>query len=234
MRARLLGLTSLVLVPALLAACTGSKAKDTPSPEPSSPSTSPTPDALSELSRLAGLGEQLSYSAVYDVTGKTPGQSRLVRTPTAYRFELTTGSRKTRRQAVLIGTSSGTVSCTTLPGPATCFTVAGPGQPVPATFDAGLQHVFSDYLTLLASETSNYTVTASTPKPGDFACFDVALAASPAPAKVVASGTYCFTETGAVSRVVYPSGNAATLQRMGAAPRGADFNPPVKPQPLPK
>ena len=233
MRSRLIVVPPLVLV-ALLVGCNGSKGTGTtPTPEPTTPSASPTPDAMSELSRLAGLGAKLSYSGAYSVTGTTPGTSRVVRTPSAYRFELTTGKKPNLHRAVLIGTRTGTVSCTTAPSPTTCLTVAGPGKPPPSPFDAGLQHVFTDYLTTLAAGGSEYDVQTAVAGAGDFACFDVKPLATPAPSNAVAAGTYCFTAAGVVSRVVYGTGQVI-FQRFGAKPSPADFKPPVTPQPLPK
>lgn len=215
----------------LLAACTDGSPEAEPTPTVS-PSASPSTDAATTLARLAATSAKSSYSASYTVTGAHPGRAYLVRTPNGYRFELATGTGTTARRAMLIRTTAGTVSCTVVPKPVTCLKVAGPGKGVPAVFDAGLQHVFSDYLVLLSRGGPAYTVTDALPGSGGGQCFDVALAASPAPAGAVAAGTYCFDPDGVPTRVTYPSGSLVLLAR-GPAPTAKDFVPPTTPKPLP-
>jgi hypothetical protein len=215
----------------LVAGCNSDK----PGPEASeSPSATPsaTADPTTALAELAALSARSSYSASYKATGAHPGTARVVRTPTGYRFELTTSSGKYLRRALLIRTPSRTVSCTLVPKPVTCLIVAGPGKPVPAVFDAGLQHVFTDYMTVLSKPSAKYTVTSAATSGEDTACFAVRSTATPAPANAVANGTYCFAADGVITRVVFPSGEVVLTAR-GPAPSGNDFTPPVTPKPLP-
>lgn len=222
------GLVGLALA---AAACSASKPAASPTQSPT-PSASPSPDAATALARLAATSAKASYSASYEVTGEHPGRVYVLRTPNGYRFELATGTGKTARRAMLIRTTGGTVSCTVVPAPVTCLRVAGPGKGVPAVFDAGLQHVFSDYLVLLSRVGSDYRVTQALSGSTSGQCFDVAAVASPAPAGAVAAGTYCFDPDGVPTRVSYASGSLVLTAR-GAAPQAKDFVPPVTPKPLP-
>jgi hypothetical protein len=226
----------LVLPLVLLAgACTSSHPQPTPSSTESpstSPSASPTGDAAAALAALAALSAKSSYSAVYLVRGSSSGTASIVRTPHGYRFELATGSPNHRRDAILLQTIAGTISCTVRPAPLTCLRVAGPGKPVPAVFDAGLQHVFSDYLVTLSTPSDVYAVATAPAGPGDGQCFTVSVTATPPPTNAVAAGTYCFGPSGLPTRVVYPSGRLV-LSARGPAPRGSDFVPPATPRPLP-
>lgn len=223
---------ALVSLGLALTACSSST-KPSASPTPTvSPSASPAVSAAVQLARLAALSAKSSYSASYTVTGAHPGRVYVLRTPSGYRFELATGAGKTARRAMLIRTTAGTVSCTVVPTPVTCLKVAGPGKGLPAVFDAGLQHVFSDYLVLLSRVGADYTVTEAIAGSAGGQCFDVSPVASPAPTGAVAAGTYCFGPDGVPTRVTYPSGSLVLLAR-GPAPKAKDFVPPVAPRPLP-
>jgi hypothetical protein len=227
-------LIALALPLALLTA--GCSSSGSPGASPSAtPSESASPTATDApeltLARLAALSARSSYSASYKVTGAHPGVARIVRAPTGYSFQLTTSSGRYQRTASLIRTPSRTVSCTLLPKPVTCLVVAGPGKPVPSVFDAGLQHVFSDYLVTLSRHGSEYAVTTAVAGTGDGQCFVVRVTGSPAPG-AVAAGTYCFAADGLPTRVSYPSGDLVLTKR-GPAPKGSDFTPPVTPKPLP-
>ncbi|MDX6275469.1 MAG: hypothetical protein QOJ92_2679 [Frankiales bacterium] len=214
----------------LAAGCADSKPRAVQTPTPTPSETAPPIPAATALGQLASLGAAASYSATYVVTGSSPGTARIFRTRNGFRFELTTGKPGNRRKAVLIRTPSGSVSCTIAPTPMTCLLVALGNKPVPPLFDAGLQHVFSDYLVVLSKPSTAVRVSAAVAEsPQDGACFRVAPTKAPL---VVATGTYCIAPDGVVTRVIYPSGQVVLSSR-GPAPRAANFVPPVKPIRLP-
>jgi hypothetical protein len=228
-------LAASVALTLVTAACNGSTPTATSTPTPT-PSATPTVDPLAAataLGELASAGAAASYSASYRAEGSSAGTALIFRTPHAYRFELTTHQGGKLRKAVLIRTPGGTISCTVLPRPVTCLLVALRNNPIPALFDAGLQHVFSDYLVALSHPSSTYDiVSVPVQSPKDGACFKVTVVATPAPSSAVAPGTYCLAADGLVTRVVYPSGQLV-LATHGPGPAYSKFTPPVRATRLP-
>lgn len=185
---------------------------------------------------MARASARASYTADYAVTGAGfaagPASLRVSVRPPAYRVDLTTADVT----SVLLSSGNGPVSCRIGGRPTTCFQVAAKGQPVPELFDAGVQRVFTSYLTTLAGGTVGYVVAEvppPMPRPGMPAgrCFTVRAATGTRP--TVANGTYCLTEAGMPTSVTFPSG-AMTLVRTSAPPEARYLQPPSSPTPLPK
>jgi hypothetical protein len=216
-----------VVIAGSLAACT-SGGSGGPSPNPS--------QAADQLQRLARLGQQQSYTAIYTLQQTAPPSTVVVQvghTPTEYRLNLQTGTSV----STLIHNATGTYSCRTTVGrPATCFIVAKPGSPVPALFDAG-QKVWSEYLVEFATNTSAYLVTPAGTSPATSVlpagtCFAVAPIATPPPVNAVGQGTYCLTQGGIPTKAAFQSGTF-TLTRIDPAPRPRAFVPLAPATPIP-
>jgi hypothetical protein len=112
----------------------------------------------------------------------------------------------------------------------TCLLVSTPGKPVPPVFDAGVQRIFTSTLAALSKPDSAVQVEAHglvPPRSGLAAatCFTVAGAG-------VDEGEYCLTKAGLIRSATFPTGTL-DLVAVGAAPRAADFTPPVRPTSVP-
>ena len=231
MRSPLLVLPVLALT---LAGCSSSSGPDAFSSQRPSPSTSPSPTAAERLTALATAAVGATYSASYALTAEDGSKASVTtdHLPTGYRVDIASG----KAVASLIGSSTGTVACQTESGKSTCFSVAGAAQPVPALFDAGVQHVFTDYLGALAKDIGSYEVQATEASPAPpptppSTCFSVTPSAS-ASSTAVPAGTYCLTEDGVPTVVTYGKANIV-LTALNAPPTDARLTPPASPQPLP-
>ena len=125
---------------------------------------------------------------------------------------------------------------------ATCLLVARPGEPIPPTFDPGVQHLFSDAVRELAKDPSAYTVSALADVPAIAAvpaarCFRVERVGSPQAGDAgpggFETGDYCFAERGLLTSVRVATGDLV-LVRVGRAPTSKDFAPPATPAVLPE
>jgi hypothetical protein len=203
-----------------------------------SPNAVPSAEPPDQLAALARAGLTASYTATYalEATG-TPANSGIVtirRTPNAYRVDIVSKGS----DAFLVHNPRGTYSCEQKPGkPATCFTVAGAGKPIPAAFDAGVQKVFNTYLTTFADQASAYDVSIVDAQPANGAlpeadCFSV-LPGTDSPTPQVAAGTYCFSGDGIPVHVVFPSGTLDLRSLAVETPDATFLVPPATPTPLP-
>lgn len=223
---------AVVLAGAGLAGCSGTS---TPKPAPSTTSATPTLTPAAALAALAAQGVQARYSATYRVAtvpATKPTVIRVYRLPPSLRVDVVSAGTV----ASLILNSRGAFSCSASGKARTCFTVAGPGKPVPALFDAGLQRVFSTYLQQLATHADRYDVSAvgTTPASGTIpagTCYAVTARPS-SPAPQVATGRYCLADTGVVTEVRYKSGTLR-LELLGNAPAASAVQPYARPTPIP-
>jgi len=105
-----------------------------------------------------------------------------------------------------------------------CDRVAGPGKDVPTKDDPGVEHVFTDWLSVLSSRNAPISVSAASPLSGTAgSCFSVEpSAASLAP--VVDAGIFCFRQDGTMTAVRLASGTL-TLSGDQAAPAPSTLLP---------
>jgi hypothetical protein len=212
---------------ALTAACShGARTPAPSSPAPSSPAAS------AALAALAQQAISASYTATYLAqTSDTPPRSSTItvyRTPTRTRLDVAETSGLVRIQVDPTGTYTCNVPAT---GKASCLTLAGAGQPVPANVDPSGQYLFTSTLDVFATSTG-LTVA---PAPAESAtggvpsvrCFAVNAGADPR----AASGTYCFTATGIVARAQFRA-TVLQLTALGATPTDSDFTLPATPAPV--
>jgi hypothetical protein len=140
--------------------------------------------------------------------------------------------------ATLIVTAKASYSCRRAGHRRTCFRVAGPGQPVPKPFPLLAEKLFSTDIAALASHADSYATSAPTVVDGTVqvpasTCFRLQPLAS-APRPRVDKGTYCFSASGVLTSVSYPSGNVVRLQHLSMhSPPRAAFVPYSSPTPLP-
>lgn len=195
---------------------------------------SPARGAGDRLAALAATAAGGSYAAQYALQA---GDGRTVQVvashlPEGYRVDIVSGAVTDS----LIGSSGGTVSCHREAAKASCFQAAGPGARLPDLFDAGVQHVFTDYLSTLSTSASQYQVDDAVPKASPppaptSQCFSVgALAGAKAP--VVPSGDYCLAASGLPTLVTYGAASLV-LQQVLPAPAVSVLTAPASPQPLP-
>ncbi len=204
-------------------------------------SSAPDPTVVA-LQQRAALAANLAFTGTYAVadTSHTKATVRVWVTPKAYRVEVSEGTVT----AALYGTPTGTVACPEQVGQTTvCFAVAGAGKPVPPTFDAGIQRVFTRDLPALAAGAGAFQVTAVKPSAtvakiaAGTSCYQVErLPGSPpltnALAQLVDQGTYCLAPDGVPTQLQFASGTL-TLTRRGAAPAAAALKLPAPAQALP-
>ncbi|HEU0132764.1 MAG TPA: hypothetical protein VFQ85_17425 [Mycobacteriales bacterium] len=220
----------------------------------------PDPDAEGRRvrGRLAVLA-QATANAAYDATYKfvqhpsnAHGAIRIRQSPPQYRIDVVA-----KGTASFFALRSGTVSCSQKGTKKTCFLVARPGEEVPALFDPGVQRLFRDAVSDLATNPNDYVVTevpapsasasatgSATPSASATAsppalpvgeCFAVTRAASAPPATEKGGfedGTYCFAEQGVATSISVASGTL-TLTALGPAPGASAFKPPTTVQKLP-
>ncbi len=226
------------------AACSGDD-KPTSVIPTASASLSP---AQQRLATLAGNAARASYDATYDFTEPTTkagGTIRIATAPPSYRVDIRNTKTPTTT-AVFITTPTGTVSCTLRDrAKPSCFLVARPGEEVPATFDPGVQRLFSDAVADLSEHPERYAVAPIAPSPARGAvpaaeCFRVDLLQRPTttpggagkPPGGFETGDYCLAEQGLLTSLRVTSGTL-TLSRLGPKPTPAVFTPPVPPVSLP-
>ena len=218
---------------AALAACSSSGA---PAAHPAHTTPADT------LSRISAAAAAATYSATYsffEAAGSQTATVQVWRNAPSLRVDVT--ARGTT--ATLIVGDTATYSCSMTSAHRACLLVAKAGEPLPAPFSVAPANLFTVYVRQLATRTSDYTVTASTPPPspataaplnmGDVSCFAVTPKPQAAQPQVPA-GTYCFFSDGVLASVRYPSGNTISLQsRQTATPPATQFSPYAKPTPLP-
>lgn len=204
---------------------------------PSAPAgmlATPAPNDAGQLATLAKAAGTSVYAARYQLTtGSGQGaQLTVAHRDGGYRLDITAGTATDS----LIGSDTGTVSCHAQDGRTACFQAAGAGQPLPDLFDAGAQHVFTDYLQALATATAQYQVdstvpTMPPPSTPPSSCYTVTALTGATP-PVVPAGTYCLAENGMPTLVTYGSASLV-LQQVLPAPAAGVLAPPATPQPLP-
>ena len=151
----------------------------------------------------------------------------MFRTRLRTRLDITENDGRVLIQVDPTGTYTCNVPAT---GVASCLTLAGPGEDVPANLDPGGQRLFTTTLAVLAAG-SGLKVAAAAPRPavnGIAIAKCYALIAAPAGA---APGTYCFTATGILARAQFRS-NVLQLTALGGTPVDSDFVFPVPPLPV--
>jgi hypothetical protein len=229
-----------VVAATLAAAC--DSGGGTPAPQATTPSastsTTASPTPADAMKRLTALAVRANYRATYSVRQQHPSGTatwRVWRTPSTLRVDVTARNVT----ATLIVTPKASFSCRSARHRRTCFRVAGAGKPVPTPFQLLAQRLFSTDLARLAAQTASYDVTTPTPTPTPSgaaatagSCFHVSPVA--AAEAGVEEAIYCFSETGVLTAVYYPSGNAVRLvQVVEQAPPPSAFVPYSSPTPLP-
>jgi hypothetical protein len=201
------------------------------------------PNSVAEdLAARAAAGTGRSLRATYDARATT-GRRATVAVFLAGRDRFRVDVTEPGSTASLFGTPAGSVACTSRTGAkVSCFLVAGPGKPVPAKFDAGVQRVFNVDLPVLAVNAAAFSVRTGLelPATGTLAaarCFIVTSAPGGPPltrdlAGQVDLGTYCLTAAGLPRSLTFASGGLS-LTGVGGAPSPAQLRPPAAAKPLP-
>jgi hypothetical protein len=202
---------------------------------PSPPSVGPAssgPSAAAALATIAQVARGAEYTATYTAdSSDNPPRSNIItafRTSTRTRLDVIEATGH-----VLIQVDpTGTYTCD-LPtsGTPSCLTLAGPGQPVPASVDPAGQALFTTTLDVLA-QGNDITVATEPPRPaGNGIPAARCYAVIAAPAGGVSPGTYCFTTSGILTRAQFRS-NVLQMTALSGAPADGDFALPVTPLPL--
>jgi hypothetical protein len=231
LRARVAATVAGAAALAALAAGCSTHSKNSPLPSTPNPASSAA-NAAPQLAALAEIAREATYTAVYNAeSSDAPGSSRIItvfRTAARIRIDVT----EAPANVIIQVDPTGTYFCTVpTSGKASCYTLAGPGQPVPSNVDPSGQALFTTTLDVLAQGV-NLTVADAPTRPAangipESTCF--ALIA--APAGGAAPGTYCFTTTGVLTRVQFRS-NALQLISLAGAPKDSDFTLPMAPLPF--
>jgi hypothetical protein len=109
-----------------------------------------------------------------------------------------------------------------------CLILSNPGEEVPEGLDPGVQRLFGSALEALADSTVNVDVAEVGAGPSVSGvpasrCFAVS---NPAVDGLTA-GTYCLTDTGVLTRAVFPR-SEVTITRLGSGPASSDFTYPAE------
>ena len=220
----------------LLAGC-DSGSSPAPTRTPTTPgattASAAAPSPAEDLARLARLGVSVSYRARYVATQRHPRSRagwQVWRSRTSLRVDVETRHSK----ATLIVTPRAAYACRAAAHERTCFRVAKGGKPIPAPFQLLAERLFDSDLGRLAAHADSYRVrSAARVGAASASCFGVR-ARGDAPRPRVSRGTYCFSDRGLLSAVVYPSGNKVLLQHASTkAPDRGTFKPYAHPTPLP-
>jgi hypothetical protein len=204
-----------------------------PAPLPStSAPVSIGPNAAAQLTAIAQLARGANYTGTYNAdSSDSPPRSSVIiafRTGTRTRLDVTEADGH-----VLIQVDpTGTYTCN-LPtaGVASCLTLAGPGQSVPASVDPSGQALFTTTLDVLA-QGANLTVAPAAPRAATNGIpLSTCYALIAAPSGGVSPGTYCFTATGILTRAQFRS-NVLQLTALTGAPVDSDFILPATPLPV--
>jgi hypothetical protein len=228
--ARTAAVTAGALLALVASACTTHHSSPSPSVGPASSG----PSAAAALATIAQVARGAEYTATYTAdSSDNPPRSNIItafRTSTRTRLDVTEATGH-----VLIQVDpTGTYTCN-LPTPGSgepsCLTLAGPGQPVPASVDPAGQALFTTTLDVLA-QGNDITVATEPPRPaGNGIPAARCYAVIAAPAGGVSPGTYCFTTSGILTRAQFRS-NVLQMSALSGAPVDADFALPVPPLPL--
>jgi hypothetical protein len=237
---------------ALAAGCT----KDAP-PRPDEDPNEAARQARGRLAVLAQATANGAYDATYSFVQretKASGVIRIRQRPPQYRIDVLNADDT----ASFFALENGFVSCSRNPKKKTCFLVARPNEQVPALFDPGVQRLFRDAVSDLATNPTAYTVTvvppptptaspspsaspsasSATPAPSALGeCFQVTKTeAVPTPTGRggFENGTYCFSEERGVATLVDVASGTLTLTKVGAAPGDKAFEPITKVLKLPE
>jgi hypothetical protein len=232
--------TAALMASVALAGCHSGGSGPAPSSSPTeTPTSAPsaTTPAGEALRQLATAAAGASYRATYNVRQSHPATRatwRVWRTPSSLRVDVVTR----RVTATLIVTAKASYSCRRAKHRKTCFRVAGAAQPVPAPFQLLAQKLFSTDIDSLKTHADAYAVTAAGPDAGTAhirasTCYRLQ-PSSAAPKPRVEKATYCFSTSGVLTSVTYPSGNLVRLQHLSMhRPTHSAFVPYSSPTPLP-
>ena len=215
------------------AGCTGSSS---PASSPSAtspgvpPSASPTVPAAEQLQQVAGLGAKAVFRATYVVRQKHPSSRatwRVWRTSNSLRLDVVTK----HATATLIQTPHNTYACSRSGSKKTCFRVTKGGT-LPAPLRLLAAQLFSANVESLAKGSTNrFTVSTSTTGGSNGTCFAVQPRHKNS---ALRKATYCFNDSGVLTRVQYTNGNLVRAQHIATeAPKGNLFHPYSSPTPIP-
>ena len=186
--------------------------------------------AAIELAAVARLAQGAAYTGSYlaDSSDNPPHTNaiKVFRTRLRTRLDITENDGRVLIQVDPTGTYTCNLPTT---GSASCLTLAGPNEDVPANLDPGGQRLFTTTLAVLAAGSGLRWPRLRRGRGNGIAiakCY--ALIAAPAGA---APGTYCFTATGILARAQFRS-NVLQLTALGGTPADSDFTLPVSPLPV--
>ncbi|MCA1824527.1 MAG: hypothetical protein LC640_09755 [Frankia sp.] len=200
--------------------------------------------AQQHLVAVAQAAASATYTATYsfaEPATKDTGTIRIAAAPPQYRVDIATAGKT----ATFIASRRGTYSCASSRAATkkpTCLLVARPGEPVPDTFDPGIEHLFSDAVIELAGNPTHYSVAELAPRVGGGAvpfarCFRVNRSGSAQPSPVndpagFETGDYCFADQGVLVSARVATGTLLLI-RLGPAPAAREFTPPAPAAVLP-
>jgi hypothetical protein len=209
-----------VLLPAL-AAC-----GDAPVPGPpvAGVSAAPPPvDARFELAARAAAAADRTFAARYTLTGQGRPQRTVIVVKAAdgtWRVDIPAGAAGGTADISIGRIGNGIFTCTlpsaTRPVGSTCVKVADKASKVPAKLDPQVQHLFSDWISVLTDQQAPLSVSVASPLPGaQGTCFAIESTSAQIGAPLD-PGIYCFAEDGLLTAARVSFGTLVLVG--GAAP----------------
>jgi hypothetical protein len=222
-RRGLLGAVTLA-VPVLLAGCGSTP----PPPEPTASASAPptgAPEARDQLAALAAAAEDRHLVASYTLsTNGRPDRMVTVTDATdgSWRVDIPGGALGGTADVSVAQTRDGIYQCAlpsaSRPDPAGCVRVAPPDGRLAAAVDPRVQHVFTDWLTVLTDHEAPLSVSTSKPPRGARgSCFSVdsTSASLLAPLEI---GIYCYDADGTLTAARLALGTLLLAGTPAAAP----------------
>jgi hypothetical protein len=223
-RRGLLGAVTLVVPVLLLAGCDSAP----PTPEPTtsqSPPPTGAPEARDQLAALAAAAEDRHLVASYTLSASgRPDRTVTVTDATdgSWRVDIPGGALGGTADVSVAQTGDGIYQCALpsalRPDPASCVRVAPPDGRLAAAVDPRVQHLFSDWLTVLTDHEAPLAVSTSKPPNGARgSCFSVdsTSASLLAPLEI---GIYCYDPDGTLTAARLALGTLLLAGAPAAAP----------------
>lgn len=226
----------------LLAGCGGEAAPADPAATPTGSAgatgtavpTAGDTSARMQLAGLAAAAEDRHLRANYTLSraGQSPRTVVLTSaTDGTWRVDIPGGALGGTADVAMAGTPDGIFQCAlpsaTRPEPTTCVRVAAPDKPVPASVDPRVQHVFTDWRTVLTDRQASLAVSTTRALPNSRGtCFSVdsTAASLSAPLDV---GIYCFDTDGTLTAVRVAFGTLLLNGDPTTAPKTVSLPGPV-------
>lgn len=200
---------------------------------PSGQGTSPD-DARMQLAAVAAAAADLRITAFYTWrTANRPDRTVAVTTAVdgTWRVDIPGGALGGAVDVAMAQTEDGSFQCV-LPSAArpttlSCVRLGDPGGPVDPAVDPRLQHLFTDWIAVLADRRAPLAVSVADPLPGtDGTCFSVesTTASLRSPLDV---GIYCYRPDGTLTGARLGLGTVVLAGQPGAAPPSITLPGPV-------